>query len=236
MKTALRTVAPLIVACICQASAQTSFALNLGGPDNVETIMNSMVFANNGVSATAKAWSISRTASNATLQTSQVVRWSPGIGVKNSSETITNVPYVPYYVDNEDHYDFVLFVFDRKVDVSTVRVTPSSGTFDTDVTYWFGNTSPSVSLTGSTLANLSSLGFGSAINSDTSPSNSARNISLSIPSTGVNAILIGARISGDSDFDRFKVATVSGVTVVPEPASMGLLAFGAAIAMLRRRR
>ncbi len=236
MKTFLHVCALLSVLTLGRASGQNSFHLNLGGANGVETISNTLVFSGNGVSATAKSWSVSRTGSGPTLQRSELVRWSPGIGSKNSTETITNVPYVPYYVDNQDHYDLVLFYFDKKVDLSSVSLNPSGNNFDTDATYWFGNVSSDLSLTGKTLSNLTSLGFGNAMNSDTSPSRNSRSIALNTPAGGVNALLIGARVGGDSDYDRFKISGVNGTTVVPEPSAAMLCGLAGMTMLLRRKR
>lgn len=239
MKTYLRIIGSIVAMSFAQANAQNSFQLNLGGKDNVETIKNSMIFSGNGVSATAKAWSISRTATNAKLQASEIAQWSPGIGVKNSTETITDVPYVPYYVDNEDHYDFVLFVFDQNVDITSISLTPSGKNFDTDVSYWFGNVSQDVSLTGKDLNQLSALGFGSRFDNTTTASSSSRTVSISSPVDGVNALLVGARVETGTSFDRFKLSAVSGTTspaAVPEPSALGLFALGMALAAGRRKR
>ncbi len=238
MKAPSRLVALISLALLGQVSAQKSFTLNLGGSANTETIKNSMMFSGGGVSAIARSWSVSKTESNAKLAQSEVVQWSPGLGSKNSSEQIKDIPYVPYYVDNEDHYDFILFVFDQKVDLTSLSVTPSGKTFDTDVSYFFGNVNEKISLTGVGLNELPKLGFGSQLNNNTSPNNAARSFGIKTPEGGINAILVGARIGGDSDFDRFKVSTIRGntITAVPEPSAVGLIALGCVMASLRRRR
>ncbi|QTN33897.1 PEP-CTERM sorting domain-containing protein [Akkermansiaceae bacterium] len=239
MKTTLRICASLFVVCLGQAFAQTSFTLNLGGPANVETIRNSMIFSGGGVSATARSWSISQTGTLPKLAQSEVVQWEPGIGSKNSSEVITTVPFVPYYVDNKDHYDFILFVFDRNVDLTSLSINPSGNNFDTDASYWFGNVNSNISLTGKDLSELSSLGFGLRKDNDTVPSTLARTFSLTGgPTGGANALLVGARVTGDADFDRFKISTIRGntVTAIPEPSMLGLLAAGVALIAFRRRR
>jgi hypothetical protein len=223
----------LFFACIAPLCAQTSLNFNLGGPG--ETIKDQFVFADGGVTATATAFSVSRTISGATLQDSKVVQWSPGIGVKNSSEVITDVPYVPYYVDNQDHYDFVLFVFSGQVDVTSVKISPSSGTFDLDASYWLGNIAADTDLSGASFAGLASLGFGSRIDNDSVASGSSRSFGIHTPTGGVNAMLIGARVGGDANYDRFKISTVQGVAVIPEPSTAGLLVCSLALAMRRRR-
>lgn len=233
MNASTRLFVSLFFACVAPLSAQTSLNFNLGGPG--ETIRDQFVFADGGVTATATAFSVDRTISGATLQDSQIVQWSPGIGVKNSSESITNVPYVPYYVDNQDHYDFVLFVFSGKVNVTSVKVSPSSGTFDLDASYWLGNIDTNSDLSGVSFADLSSLGFGSRIDNDSVASNSPRTFGITTPTGGVNAMLMGARIGGDANHDRFKISTVQGIAVIPEPSTTGLLICSLALALRRRR-
>ncbi|RYD36286.1 MAG: hypothetical protein EOP85_18375, partial [Verrucomicrobiaceae bacterium] len=89
---------------------------------------------------------------------------------------------------------------------------------------------------GDTLADHISSGFGSRIDSDSVASNSPRNVGISTPSGGVNALLFGARVGGDANFDRFKISSIGGSTVIPEPGS-AMLALGAlGLAVGRRRR
>jgi hypothetical protein len=233
MNPSTRLFVSLFLACIAPLCAQNSLNFNLGGPG--ETIRDQFVFADGGVTATATAFSVNRTASGATFQDSKVVQWSPGIGVKNSSETITDVPYVPYYVDNQDHYDFVLFVFSGQVDVTSVKITPSSGTFDLDASYWLGNIDTNTDLYGATFAGLASFGFGPRTDSDSVASNSPRTFGIDTPTGGVNAMLVGARVGGDANYDRFKISTVQGVAVIPEPTTAGLLVCSLALALRRRR-
>ena len=235
MSTFTRILAAMFCALIGSLSAQTSLTFNLGGPAYVESMQNSMTFANGGITATATAWSISRTAANPVFQSSEVVQWSPGIGVKNSTEVITDTPYVPYYVDNQDHYDFILFTFSKKVDLDSIMVHPSAGTFDLDVSYWTGNISSNLDLTGDTLASLTSQGFNNKINNDSVASNSPRTFNLDNPMGGVNALLVAARINGDADYDRFKISNLH-VTTIPEPSSAGLMIAALAFGLSRRKR
>ena len=237
MKIFTRLFVCLFVACIGQLYAQNSLNFNLGGPANVENIQNQLVFASGGVTATATGWSVSRSALANGFAKSEVVQWSPGIGVKNSTEVITDTPYVPYYVDNQDHYDFVLFIFSQKVDIDSVKIHPSAGTFDLDASYYLGNVDPGLNLTGDVFSDLASYGFGSRINDDNAvASNSPRTLNLNTPVGGVNAMLFGARVSGDGEFDRFKVSAMHGTTVIPEPSTAGLLIGSLALAFARRRR
>lgn len=234
MNALARTVVSSCLALSSQLVAQTSLDFNLGGPG--ETIQDTFLFSSGGVTATATAWSLSRTAQNPTFQQAELVRWSPGIGVKSGTEAITNIPYVPYYVDNEERYDFVLFVFSKKVELSSVKIHPSSGTFDLDASYWLGNVDSSLDLSGDSLSSLIASGFGSRINDDGVVSHAPRTLDITTPAGGVNALLFGARIDGDANFDRFKISAIGGSTVIPEPGS-AMLALGAlGLAMGRRRR
>ena len=113
---------------------------------------------------------------------------------------------------------------------------PSAGTFDLDTSFWLGNVNPSLDLTGQTLAGLNSLGLGSRINNDGVVSNTPRNVPVVTPTGGVNALLFGARINGDSNFDRFKISSIGGTTVVPEPSSSAMVIVLGSLAILRRQR
>lgn len=222
--------APLCLVCSGALSAQ-SVSINLGGPDYAETIKNQFIFTKGDLSVTATGWSVSRNQDAPFIQ-SQIAQWSPGIGVKNSSEKITDVPYVPYYVDNETHYDFVLFVFNKTVDVDRISINPSGHHFDRDVSYQLLNLSADESLSGRTLAQIGSLSH-----SDAAAGTSSRWIDVSSPSHGVNALLIGARVGGDSTFDRFKIGTIesTALAVVPEPSTLLLAGFSTAFLWRRRR-
>ncbi len=236
MKTIKCLFASLFLISIGQLTAQTSFTLNLGGPDPVETIQNSFIFADGTIKATATAWSISGAAANPSFMQSEVVQWSPGLGVKNSSEVITDTPYVPFYVDNENHYDFVLFIFSGKVDIMHVAINPSGRTFDLDASFWLGNVNPALNLTGQSLEGLDALGLGSPLSNDAAASNSPRSVPVVTPTGGVNALLFGARVNGDVNLDRFKISSVSGTTVIPEPSSAALAMMLGGFALCRRKR
>lgn len=209
--------------------AQTSLSLDLG--KSGETTANTLVFAGDGLNAVATGWSAPR--SGGSFQQAELLQWSPGIGVKSAGETITNVPYVPYYVDNETSYDFVLFIFDSSVEIDRVRINPSGNYFDRDVSYWMGNIDPSLDLSGATLGSLASLGFGTRIDNDSTIANTSRWVDVNSNTGGMNALLVGARVGGDADYDRFKIQTLE-VTMIPEPSSLLLL--GAALPLLARRR
>lgn len=139
-------------------------------------------------------------------------------------------------------YEFVLWVFSVPVTIDSIQIDPyeASAPFgsnhpnDKDVSYWL-STSSSISLSGLTLDNLSTQGFGARIDQDNS-SNNYNQLDVAVNSTYVRAILFGPRVGGDSIPDYFKVEEIE-VTPSPEPGTLGLM--GAALAGLgwvRRRR
>lgn len=230
MKTLLAALACWSLAVLCRTEAQNSVSFNLGAPG--ETITDQLIYSNNGLTATATAWS--RPVSGGMFEQSQLAQWSPGIGVKSAGEVITSVPYVPFYTDNETYYDFVLFVFDRPVEIDQVKVHPSGNTFDLDVSYWLGNIDPSLDLAGAGFNDLSGLGFGPRIDDDVPAGNAARWVNVNSNTGGINALLVGARVSGDSGIDRFKIQTLDVTPAIPEPASALMSILG--IPMLMRRK
>ncbi len=161
----------------------------------------------------------------------------PGLGVVNRDENNSS-PW--HQVDNFKQNDYILFVFDELVDVSSVYIQPSPGPYDRDVTYWTGNIT-SGNLSNVTYGGLAALGFNGEQNNASSASSSGRSVAINSPSGGVNAILFGARkdqtwTDKDSHYiDAFKVRSVSG-TVVPEPSAALLSVLGALGFCLRRRR
>lgn len=232
MKT-IRLAALLFTAAASPPLAAQSFDMNLGGEIGLETIKNQFVFTSGNLTATVTGWSVARDNANATFQQSQIAQWSPGIGVKNSSETITDIPYVPYYVDNQDHYDFALFIFNKKVDIDRISVNPSGNNFDTDVSYKLMNVATTYTPGGLKLSDLGTLS-----NNNTSASTAARWVNITTPADGVNAILIGARTNGDSSFDRFKIGVMQGIVpvqTVPEPSCLLLAAASSALFFRRKR-
>ncbi len=100
---------------------------------------------------------------------SLLIQWGPGLGVKQASEFIAGTPYVPFYVDNEDHYDFMLFVFSQKVDINQVQISPSGNTFDLDVSFWLGNVDASFNLNGEAFSDLPIAGFGTRADNNWTP-------------------------------------------------------------------
>ena len=195
----------------------TAAGTNVGsGFGNVRT------FTTGGVTVTVTAWGL--TGSGSTFQTAQLGKFSTGLGSCNQTEG-TGCSNPSHQFDNGGEYEFALFQFSTAVDPLTITINPY-GAFDRDVTYFVGNTASGLNLGGLTLGGLAGLGFGSAINNDSTISDNARAVSL--VSNQVNSVLFGARLNGDSDIDRFKIAgmTVEKMDGIPEPATFGLIGLG----------
>lgn len=217
------------------ASAQ-SFSFVLGSPDGSETISNSVTYSNGTLTAQATAWHVPQSGSNNVFAPSEVARWGPGLGIKSPGEiisTATSPNYLPYFVDNEVAYEFMLFVFDKKVDIDRIAVHPSGGiTRDMDLSYWIGNVNSSFTPSGKSL---SAFSFS---HDDAAPINVTRWASVNQTVSTGNALLVGARLSGgDSTADRFKLHTIEGsIVAVPEPSAAALAFLGGLLIFRRQRK
>lgn len=235
MKAQIALAAGIVVATTLPSLAQTTwdFGGNAGyGSSNGNTIS----VLSDGVKVTASAWSYTKGSSNNALESAKLGQWGPGLGVVNREEKNSS-PW--HQVDNFEQNDYILFVFDSLVDISSVRITPSPGPYDRDVTYWTGNIGTS-NLDSVTYNGLAALGFDPEQNDNSSPSSSGRSVAISSPAGGVNAILFGARknqtFTEKSEYiDAFKVRSVTA-TVVPEPSAALLSMLGALGFCVRRRR
>jgi MprA protease rhombosortase-interaction domain-containing protein len=237
MKTLIALTAGFVVASSLVSNAQT-VTWNLGGGMGYAASNGTTLsFTQSGVKVTASAWGYTKGSGNTAFENAKLGQWSPGLGVVNRDESNSS-PW--HQVDNNKQNDYILFVFDKLVDITSIRVTPSPSGYDTDASYWVGNISSS-NLADRTYANLGALGFsGEQISYGSTPSSGASaNVAINAPSSGVNAILIGAQRIGsahfDSKTDAFKIGKITA-TVVPEPSAALLTAVGALGFCLRRRR
>lgn len=200
------------------------------------TFGNVRTFTVNGVTITVTAWSLTGN-SGTTFQTGNLGRWPTGLGDCNQIEG-TDCASPEHQVDNNGNYDFVLFQFSAPVSSISVVISPY-GTYDRDVTYYTGNASSSLDLTGDSLSSLSGLGFGSAINDDSTVSSNPRTVTVT--SGDITSLLFGARVGGDSYSDYFKITSMClQPSAVPEPATFGTLGLAlillGVIGRIKRRR
>ena len=222
------TGALLLTTSIAQAEVITwDFSSSHTGSDHqligdYDEYGNSRIFTEEGHSVTVSAVSEK---DDDTFSASAVGRYNTGIGVCNqfegsycfSSDTL-------HQVDNVAQEDWVLFVFDQDVDMSSIIIDPF-GYHDRDVSYWVGNVADDIDLVGKTYSDLAGLGFGDQQNIFNSSGNGP--LSLGLGNVTGNALLFGSyRYGGD---DRFKIRSLTAhvapePSAVPEPSSLALLA------------
>ncbi|MFT7571292.1 MAG: hypothetical protein ACI9JL_002334 [Paracoccaceae bacterium] len=205
-----------------------------GGPDNV--------------SLRATAWSDTGATNSGVgndFEAASLRRWSGGFGVQNRLSNDTSSP--EHAVDNNNNFDFVVFELDRAVNLSSVTMN-EYGTGDSDITVWVGNTDSDFS----TELDLAGMDFSDLDSLYTRDENYVNDGS---PRTALfaedgnlmgNVIIVAATIlptyNGVKDY--FKIKKLGGgydepivSTEIPEPSSLGVIAFGlAAICFIRRRR
>ena len=241
MKTLLALTAALVVISSLASQGQT-VTWSLGGSAGYASSNgNTLSFTQSGVKVTASAWGYTKGSGNTAFESGKLGQWDPqGLGVVNRDEK-SESPW--HQVDNYTENDYILFVFDKLVDVTSIKVTPSPSGYDTDASYWVGKISSSnlADKTYTGLTGLASLGFSAEqIAYGTTPSSGgSANIAIDAPSSGINAILIGAQRIGSANFDKntdaFKIGMITA-TVVPEPSAALLTVIGALGFCLRRRR
>lgn len=245
MKILLALTAGLVVASSSPIFGQ-SITWDLGGSGGYASSNgNTISVTQNGVKVTASAWGYTKGSSNTAFESGKLGQWSPGLGIVNRDENNSS-PY--HQVDNDTQNDYILFVFDELVDISSIKVTPSPSGYDVDSSYWLGNISNAnqasgkVDLSNVTYSGLSSLGFSNEQIVFGSSTYGSADIAINAPSTGVNAILFGT-LNQESfpsywknSTDAYKVGAITGMKAVPEPSAALLSLLGALGFVLRRRR
>ncbi len=196
---------------------------------------NIRTFTTGGVVVTVTSWGLTGN-SGTTFQTAQTGRFGTGLGICNQSEG-ASCDSPAHQADNYGQYEFALFLFSAPLDLVAFTIDPW-GTWDRDVTYYTGTSvSSSVSLTGAGFAGLAGLGFSGPTHNDSTSSTDPRLVLIS--GSGLNAVLLGARVGGDSIVDRFKIKSMIGSvsdTPVPEPSTFALIGFTLmGIGWLRRK-
>jgi len=223
MKFTLLVAGALFLSMSAQATTLFLDFTSSGGVDTGDiggAFGNIRTYTNDGVTVTVTAWGLTGN-SDTTFQTANLGQYTGtnlGLGVCNQNEG-KNCSSPNHQVDNAHGNDFVLFQFSSLITSPiTITITPY-GTYDRDVTYYTGNAASGLNLTGDALSGLSALGLTDVQNSDSIVSSSTRTVTLNV-SGGVNTILFGARVNGDSYADYFKINGLSAnVSPTPEPAT-----------------
>jgi len=191
----------------------------MAAPIHIDFTTNnpSSTFSSSGVIVTPTAFS--NTGAGGVLAAASWTRYSVGIGVCDTQESTCGSP--EHQVDNNQQLDFVLFSFSAPVNSVSFTVTPS-GSYDTDVTFYTRVLSTAFNLVGSSVGNITSLGF-------TQGGNDTANIGVAhtftIAGSGLTSVIIAAKVSGnDSYLDYFKITSMDASTSgVPEPSTMAML-------------
>jgi len=238
MKT-LTTFATGIVALLATPSQAQNIHFNLTGSGGHGSVGNTIDFSSFGVNLTASAWSYTKGNPDAAFEASKLSQYSIGLGVINKEENGSS-PY--HQADNFGENDYVLFVSDTLLDFNNVKITPSPGPYDQDVSYWVGNIASNTSLENISYSGLAGLGFGSEQVVSGDSSYSSKDVSINSPLTGGNAILFGPERGLETYsklIDAFKIQSISATlptVTVPEPSSTALLGLGALGLLIRRKR
>lgn len=199
-----------------RSSSSTPSTSNGSGLGNLRT------FTSGGVIVTVTSWGLTGNGLT-TFQTAQTGRWGTGLGICNALEG-AGCGDPAHQADNAYQYEFALFLFSAPLELIAITIDPF-GAWDRDVTYYTGtNVSSSVNLTGVSLAGLAGLGFSGPTHNDSTASADPR--SVVINGSGLNAVLFGARLGGDSYVDRFKIQSMTASLSedpIPEPATFVMI-------------
>lgn len=194
---------------------------------------NNIRFEEDGLSLKVKSYA--DTGSGNTLQSAEVYRWGTGLGSCNRKEGSVkhrSCSGPAHQVDNVGSKDFTIFRFQEQVSFESITVDPY-GRYDRDLSYWVGTLDKLGNLVGSSLNQLSSLGFGARQDTFSNPSSNPLTVGLS----GVgNVLMVGASVvNGYTGNDRFKISNLT-VAPVPLPAAAWFFLTGIAALVWQRRR
>ena len=219
------------------ALAATTWDFRTGASGISQTVVgsawgNTRTFTIGSDSVAVTAWADDGTVPAMSYRTAHSGQYDTGLGICNRSEAIVAGSLalcdqdggVRDQVDNVGNNDFMLFVFSSAQTMQSITIDPY-GAFDRDVSYWVGNVSGTINLTGLTVANLAGLGFGPQTDSFNGIGDPPLTINLGNV-TG-NAILFSAVFPPNANADKFKIqsmVTTPTTNVVPVPAALWLFA------------
>lgn len=233
--------------CLVISALASASTINFtAGSSTTGSIGNSLCYTAAGAAAscngnqfvTITAWGITGGAGgNTTLAEAALGKYAGpnlGLGVCNQNEG-TNCSTPNHEVDNSGRLDFILFQFRTMVAAASVVLNPVCNCGYTDSTYYLGTGSAAIS--GLSLSQLGTVGFGSATNR--SGDNSQQ--SFAFGGSGVTSILLGADTGGPHfGDDYFKIGsltyTAGASQPTPEPLSAALVGCGLIGMYLVRRR
>lgn len=244
MKTFSTIACGLIAAGIAAAPASAATVISLTGGTNTagaagNTYGNMRTFSAGGINV--KAFAFSNNSSRSEGYLGQY--GTAGLGITNTTDSGTNY----HAVDNQSGNDFIMFVFDRAVNLSQAVLNAypvdSHASADNDAFVSYATLSTNYASVNESTA------FANALFTtlDTNGKNVQGNLgsgnltNFNTGSTYANVWIIGAARSNYGNFDRtldgFKLSAVT-VNAVPEPATWAMMisGFGFIGAAMRRRR
>ena len=210
--------------------ASTTFSFTSGNGTSGGLCPSGAICFGSGA-VTATAWQLSNT--GASFSTASLGQYSGGLGVCDTADNTTGCGTPQHAIDNNGYFDFVLLTFTQPISAPvTLALNTFGQPYDTDITYFVGNCTPSSTScnpSGKTVAQLSTIaGFSGTLNAhdDIYGPTGNRNVDLNLTGTGpagVNWILVGATTNSSySGNDYFKLNAISYSSAVPEPATFGL--------------
>jgi hypothetical protein len=177
-----------------------------------------------GITLSASAWGYTQNYPPGDgLQPAALGMWSTGLGVCDQSELACGDPQ--HQVDNIGPDDWVLFIFDTPVVITSVTIDPY-GVWDRDVSYRIGNVDTAINLDGLSYDSpdqLGALGFSPWFTQ--TYASSGNPLDVPINNSIGNALLIGASVEPLDQNDGFKISALTA-NRVPEPSSLTLLGTG----------
>lgn len=220
------------------ASAQTFTFTGSSATDGTDGNIRSFT-TSGGLQVQASAWSMQGT----TLERAYLGLYSNGLGVTNDNEG-NGSQALSHTTDNVGQSDFILFLFNRPVNISSARLVPydvSATANDNDALVSYANFALPFTSTPTPVTLTSGVWTLLGANDYNVSGNMTSPFSTSLNSTGYfgNAWIIGAAFPNpDRNDDGFKLKSINVVAAVPEPATwaMMLIGFGGIGASLRRRR